>query len=449
MGEGLAVDDQGRIIVGGATGGEPTVFIARLTAEGSLDPSFGEQGVFSSRVFGCASAPRIRDLVAYPQGVPSAGSIAIAGHCETEADESSRGIVVRIEPNGAPDLSFRGDGQTSAIRLDSTSADGETYLEALSPAPDGGLFLAGWTGDAFFQEPVIARLDASGNLNPDFHFDGEITVAFPDAPSPGGGLTTIELVPFSDLNGRLIAAGWTGVYETFALVGLEPRFGSYDASFGAYDPFRAQRSGRTVTDLSPFGPEAADAMSVATDGSLLLAGFAEDGGLALAKYHPDGSQDFSFSSDGVAFSAPIRAAAVEVDSAGSPLTVGGLRPFPTDGIQLGLARFRESGLDGPPATRINGVTADGDLIRVGLSSDEPFVGFRCRLNREQYEGCDSPAIFDLPEAGVHRITVRAIDRAGQSDPSPLRTFVQHGRTLLIRAVEYLFPRSLRRLVGAA
>ncbi|MCA1697418.1 MAG: hypothetical protein LC790_00325, partial [Actinobacteria bacterium] len=60
-----------------------------------------------------------------------------------------------------------------------------------------------------------------------------------------------------------------------------------DASFSA--------DGRQTTDLG--GYDSGDGVAIQADGKLVVAGYS-DGDFALARYHPDGSLDASFSADG-------------------------------------------------------------------------------------------------------------------------------------------------------
>lgn len=98
----LTMQENGRILVGGTYGGQ--FLVARLTAGGALDPSFGQGGlVFLTIGFGWAGAPR---LLVQPDGrivlVATVGSPT--GH-GLEDDVTAIGVA-RLLPNGDLDRTF-------------------------------------------------------------------------------------------------------------------------------------------------------------------------------------------------------------------------------------------------------------------------------------------------------------------------------------------------------
>jgi lysophospholipase L1-like esterase len=54
----------------------------------------------------------------------------------------------------------------------------------------------------------------------------------------------------------------------------------------------------------------------------------------------------------------------------------------------------------------------------GLSSSEAGSSFRCRVDSGVFRSCSSPFTTSLLIDGTHNVAVRALDRAGNSDPSP-------------------------------
>jgi hypothetical protein len=81
----------------------------------------------------------------------------------------------------------------------------------------------------------------------------------------------------------------------------------------------------------------------------------------------------------------------------------------------------------PPETTITGVTATGAAASVSFSSDDGEARFECRLDGGAFNACASPAQFGGLANGSHTVDVRAIDLAGNVDPSPAsRSFVTSG-----------------------
>jgi Ca2+-binding RTX toxin-like protein len=64
-----------------------------------------------------------------------------------------------------------------------------------------------------------------------------------------------------------------------------------------------------------------------------------------------------------------------------------------------------------------------------FTSNEPGARFRCRLDRRPYRACASPRAFWLAR-GRHTVRIRAIDAAGNADPTPPRLVLRiHGTSL--------------------
>jgi hypothetical protein len=55
-----------------------------------------------------------------------------------------------------------------------------------------------------------------------------------------------------------------------------------------------------------------------------------------------------------------------------------------------------------------------------FTADEPGSAFECKLDRRKFKRCSSPKTVRRLDDGKHRFKVRAIDRAGNVDPSPAK-----------------------------
>ena len=148
----LAVDSEGRILVGGVAGGEAA--IVRLLPDGSLDPAFAGDG---RATFHFASAePGAYDQV-FGLAVQGDGAVVAVGRGTSAAGTSRRFGVARLTASGELDPTFAGDG--TAI-FDFTENSGAfSVARAVALLEDGSILAVGGTeltlGDMAF---VAARL---------------------------------------------------------------------------------------------------------------------------------------------------------------------------------------------------------------------------------------------------------------------------------------------------
>jgi uncharacterized delta-60 repeat protein len=217
---GVAVQRDGRIVVGGSVSPSPTggsaIGVARYLPDGRPDPSFGDGGLV---VVGSGGPALGGDDVA----VDGAGRIVVAG-------SSLDGLLAaRLLADGTPDPSFGGgDGLAPASFGRFTSAGG------LALGPDGTIVLAGQViVDTRGPWRVgVARLLADGSLDPSFGTAGTVTteVTGRDGANdvlvqPGGSVLAVGEAQGEVLLVRYTAAG-----------GLDPAFGGGDGVATAGTP---------------------------------------------------------------------------------------------------------------------------------------------------------------------------------------------------------------------
>ncbi|MFN7572238.1 MAG: tandem-95 repeat protein, partial [Betaproteobacteria bacterium] len=166
---GLAVQADGKIIVAGSdaatdTGASGTPVVARLLTDGTFDTTFGTAGVVRLSSV---------DAGIWTAAVQSNGMILLAGNSD------GAGIVIRLSANGELDTSFDDDG----VAMPAGTSAG---ILKLALAPDRGIFAAGGvpTGDDAFG-PAVIRLNAGGTLDtrfgvPTFKIGGSAVVLDPD-----------------------------------------------------------------------------------------------------------------------------------------------------------------------------------------------------------------------------------------------------------------------------
>jgi uncharacterized delta-60 repeat protein len=149
--------------------------IVRYRLDGQPDPDFGNGGTLTLDAFVGA------DLAIQPDD----GRLLLVGTADTTPSGSPPGSVtelsvMRLEPNGTPDLTFgdNGTANVSVTALTSVTGDpGRDTGAALALQPDGRIVIAGATGgpNANF---AVARLLPDGTLDTEFTDTGVMTIDF-------------------------------------------------------------------------------------------------------------------------------------------------------------------------------------------------------------------------------------------------------------------------------
>ncbi len=159
----IAVDHSGRIIVGGAAGGD--FALVRYAADGSVDSDFGTAGVVVTDHNGGGDA--VKALA-----IQADGKILAAGITGTSNNFDF--LIVRYHADGTLDSSFGGNGMTT---IDFNGQDDR--LKAIVLQPDGKILVAGYTETGTYADVAIARLDSAGKLDQNFGFtNGKATMDF-------------------------------------------------------------------------------------------------------------------------------------------------------------------------------------------------------------------------------------------------------------------------------
>jgi uncharacterized delta-60 repeat protein len=190
FGKALARQADGRILVAGRSTAAGAV-VARLRANGALDPDFGTGGRVTLPGGGSASA-----VLVQPDR-----KIVVAGNAAGNATMT----VTRLLPGGAPDPSFDGDG-TATIDFGSLA----DLAAGAALQPDGKIVVAGYTQAA--EDVAIARLNANGSPDATFGNAGKATVDFGVATFGNA----VALAPST----RIVVAGQKTGVDNFAVARL-------------------------------------------------------------------------------------------------------------------------------------------------------------------------------------------------------------------------------------
>ena len=251
----VLLQPDGRIVAIGAAGRFPSSFaLARYRRDGSLDRSFGGDGIVTTRYHGGAA----RTAALQPDG-----RIVVAGY-------NRFGLAVaRYRADGRLDRSFDDDGRIGPVAWG-------VFALAIALYPGGRILVA---GDFDIFHVGLVRLRADGRLDRTFGGDGIVHRRV--GPSEQA-LTGVAV----RADGTIVGAGYAGPHE--ASDGVVFRFvvarflpdGTFDRSFGGGD-------GKVATFFADGA--AASGMATQPDGRIVVvggAGSANAGAFALARYLP-------------------------------------------------------------------------------------------------------------------------------------------------------------------
>ena len=315
----VALAPGGKILVAGETTDESgeRFAVARLNADGTLDPTFGSGGEDTISFDGTAS-------VATAVLVAPDGRIVLAGS-NTSTDTQNDFAVARLNTDGTLDTTF-GSGGTATVDF-----GGDEHARGAALTPDGRIVLAGDTSAGNGHDFAAARLNPDGSLDTTFGTGGKAMVDF------GGddGADALALQP----DGKVVLAGDTtnGAGGGDIAIARLNTGGSLDTTFGT--------GGKKTVDFG--GQDIGRAVALQGDGEILVAGgvlSSTSDGFAVARLSAAGTLDAAFGSggettkpfaggDGVAVG---RALAVQGDG---KIVVAGV----TGALQFGVARLLGGG----------------------------------------------------------------------------------------------------------
>ena len=283
---GVVVQPDGKILaVGGAVDeGESKFTLARYTAAGALDTTFGTGGIVLTS-FGTGSNASASAVAVQPDGaiVASGGVVPTNGQAAF--------ALARYTTAGALDTTFGTGGivSTAAPNL----AGPATAASAVVIAPDGKIVTAGATGSSSQSAVALVRYTGAGALDTTFGTGGAVVTSIGSAANAVAG--SLVLTPA----GGIVTAGMAqdkGALK-FALTAYTPT-GAPDPAFGP--------GGGTLIQVGDGGSAAATKLIRQADGKLVAIGTALDGGkrkFAVLRISATGAPDGSFGSGGSALTA--------------------------------------------------------------------------------------------------------------------------------------------------
>jgi uncharacterized delta-60 repeat protein len=413
----VEIQPDGRILLAGSSRVAPfmTFTVVRLNTDGSVDTSYGVNGVYTASdahgdgaIDGTVLQPDGKLLVVGDDGgffkiqrVNANGTLDTTwGAAGSTLTTNLRGRDIALEPNGEVVVggnAFRAGRDSFAVALFTPSGAFDpafgTAGIALAPTatgqgfgvlvqPDGRIVLTGLADDNTTAHAVwLFRFNTNGTPDASFGVNGEASLF------PSGHLRVFNRSVAIRPDGRLVVGG-SFTFEVFAddtsAVSVMPD-GTLDTTFNG--------TGRITLDLG--SPSAfATASVLQGDGKLLVAGTIgvstdqPDHGSFLARYLADGTLDTAFGASGLVLFDLGNTEAIALQSDGR-IVVGGQKqlPSPTNPAFLptsaAFARFNADGtLDASfgsggiaafvPASgqtwiKAIAIQADGNIVGAGFS----------------------------------------------------------------------------------
>jgi uncharacterized delta-60 repeat protein len=267
----VALQSNGKLVVGGSMSGG--LALARYTSNGTLDATFGTNGVTiagqtenGSRLLG--------DLVIQPDG-----KIVAAGTWETYGNHYP-GVIARFNENGTLDESF-------GLKIPEFPNGLHHYFRGVALQSDGKIIMSGsmLTEDEGDGTIALGRFTTGPDpwFDPTFGTNGTVVTPL-DGFEHGQGALAIQT------DGKIVIAGT--LYDYSADTGdlVIARYnsnGTPDTTFAG--------SGIVLTDFGP--DDAGNDVEVQRDGKILVAGKTSSNFL-LVRYNSDGSLDTTFGDAG-------------------------------------------------------------------------------------------------------------------------------------------------------
>ena len=272
---GLAIQPDDKILVstGVSNGTDSDVAVLRYNPDGTLDTTFGTEGVFT---YDSGNGNDCGRLIAVDVG----GQITLTGYANNGNDMDV--LLIRLNSNGVPDPFFGTDG---IVFFDNTGR--EDYGRSIQVQGDGSILVTARSTGGGISIAMILRFDGTGALDTTFGTEG--VVAY-QGPKGNDGFRDLAVQP----DEKIVVTGYTNTDAGFQV--LTARYnagGSLDITFGA--------DGIVQYD-GGYGNAGARGILIQEDGKLVVSGSNANGNdldAIVLRYAADGSLDPEFGSAGV------------------------------------------------------------------------------------------------------------------------------------------------------
>lgn len=278
--DAMAMQTDGKIVVVGRSESENTIghddlTVVRFHADGSLDTSFGGDGVVTSVIKNYSQG--------FSVALQSDGKIVVAGRAWEGAAFNSVVVLVRYNADGSLDGSF---GSGGIVTLGSGDEPAEAWAVAIQ-GDEKVVAVGYWDGAR-----RIARFNTDGSPDTSFDGDGNALIDLYDMSFKSGVAVQSD--------GKILVVGneWVAPSDWASAVVRYNADGSLDTTF--------DDDGKAVINVGSMFELATDVV-VQANGKVVVVGAlwgAEDRTIVLLRYTSDGSLDASFGDDGVVTTVP-------------------------------------------------------------------------------------------------------------------------------------------------
>ena len=400
----ILIQPDGKIVLGGtdqaAVVPSPQLFaLARYNADGSPDAGFGTSGKVLTKLPGTS---HLQSIALAPGGkILAAGTGTYQDPAHPSDPNYSTGVfdVARYNANGSLDTSFNGAGY--AYRQQDLLVWNINAV-AVAARYDGKVLV----GSEFKLDFAVWRFNVDGTLDTSFGLGGMTTTPFPYQSVNGGGAANFGSISrlLVQPDGKILAAGPEdddfNARDTWALSRYNPD-GSVDTTFGS--------GGLVTVDLHLLLGVAYDPGGVAlqSDGKIIVggveAGFNGAGPFIAQRYLLDGTLDPAYHSSAISFSPDFmvgRIGATAMGPDGKVVIAGDVQGFgPPAGI--GVARLQtDAPAESTPVQPPPGPAAPPGNLDLAF-------GFQGRTV------VDDPSPLSLPDSLQHRVKAVAVQPDGK------------------------------------
>jgi uncharacterized delta-60 repeat protein len=242
----IAVQPDGKIVIGGFSFSTSRPVVVRYNTDGSLDTTFNGDGILLISPPGGAQFTRINDISLLQDGrILFVGTVLNGG--------TNQFLVGRITPTGSLDTTFDSDGILTAQMIDG----GSSQVSGLALQSDGKIVLAGTASLSGVNNFSVVRLNSDGSFDTTFDGDGRVTT-----PQGVGNDVAIQN------DGKIVLVGAEnslGYPNSIVIVRYKPN-GSLD------DSFRSSNSSAVGITRTRFVSAIGHSVVIQPDGKIIAGG---------------------------------------------------------------------------------------------------------------------------------------------------------------------------------
>ena len=402
----VAIQADGKIVVGGFTDDGVSAALLRYDTDGTLDTTFGDGD-------GVATISAGTGAVFVGIAIQSDDSIVAAGMGNFTGFFGGDALVARFDPSGVPAASFGGGDGITTTKIGFGGFVGDVGLQS-----DGAIVVVGASLSITGNENMaVLRFDSTGTLDTTFGGDGIVKTDATAGPDSGSAVALLS-------DGSIVAIGTSG-YEYGLLVGYNDD-GTLNTGFGT--------DGIVQTELGGYGGgfaagtrQSDDRIVAVGDGTAVNS----DGspGILTARYTSTGQLDPTFGRDGTVFTSfgigpfggPQTSPAGVAIAPGGKIVVAGTNTDDAGASDIAAVRY------GTKATAVHGrpdllVGYRGAFVGDGIYNH---TGYHQTITRSVARGRSASFAITIQNDGNAADTIRVLSNAFRVRDVRL-SFFDHG-----------------------